>query len=748
MSMPISPRLAVIGCGAIVDHHLVPALKRIGWLPSVLIDPSPRRIEVVARRMGNKGKGFVRGADWRDVKSDFDAALVAVPHAFHAPLGTALLEAGKHLFMEKPLATTRADCERMVAASEAAGAVLAVGLQRRYLKIAQWTKALLTSGTLGDIRHFDVREGFVFNWDTSTPAILDPKLSGGGVLMDTGPHTLDLVTWWLGEVDDLDYREDAQGGVEADCVLECRMASGATGRIELSRTRELRNAIRITGSKGFVEVHLYKNEILAGSDNALSFVHDGIAPATMEPQFFSELFDAELRNFRDAASGLASVLVSGREATRSVDVIERCYGARQLLKAPWAELAEPEGPATRPGVAMGSKVVVTGATGFIGGRLAERLLEQGAQVRCLVRNFGHATRIARLRPEIVAADLADASAIDQAIAGQDIVFHCAYDPRSRTQNLTGLQNIIAACVKHDVKRLVFVSTFSVYEPFPEGRLSEETRDGDRGWAYTRTKLEMEEMVLQAHREHGLQVSIVQPSCVYGPFAKSWTNAPAENLIYGTVVLPEGDGLCNAVYIDDLVDGLILAATHEAAVGERFIMSGPAPVRWSQFFSQIADALGVKGPKLWPAEQIAKSNSGLMRDVKLVAKNPKKIIQIMVRWYPVRQALQTGLDALPEPFKGLVMKHYFGTGGRRPGEVTLPDPQQLNLYAAQAHCDNDKARRLIGYAPRYDFQAGMKPTRIYLDWAYSDTKRAVAAMATPKPKAASVASQSRDARHAG
>src|SRR5581483_5096919 len=501
MSSKQLPRLAIIGCGAVVDHHLVPALKRVGWMPSVLIDTSPKRIGVVAQRMGSKGKTAITGSDWRALLDQFDAAIVAVPHSLHAPIGIGLAEAGKHVFMEKPLATNTADCEQMIEAADARGVVLSVGLLRRYLRIARWTKALLDAGVLGEIKHFSVREGFVFNWDTSTDAVLRPNLAGGGVLIDTGAHTLDLILWWLGDVASLEYRDDAQGGVEADCEIECRMASGATGRIELSRTRDLRNSIRIEGSKGFVEVHLYKNEVLAGSSNALAFTHDGISGQQMEPQFFPELFDAELRDFKISASGEGKVGVTGRDGVKSVDMIARCYAARQPLKSPWADVPQPAGStgsAPRPSLPAGSKVLVTGATGFIGGRLAECLAEEhGAKVRCLIRNFGHATRMARIPVEIMPADLADAEQIDKAVVGMDYVVHCAYDGRSRVQNLAGIQNLIAACVKHKVRRLVYVSTFSVYEPFPDGALSEETRDGDRSWIYVRSKLEMEAEVFKA-----------------------------------------------------------------------------------------------------------------------------------------------------------------------------------------------------------------------------------------------------------
>ena len=728
-----NPRLAIVGCGAVVAYHLLPALKRIGWLPRVLIDPTPERLKIVAGGMGGAGKSAIKAPDWKSVVSEFDAALIAAPHTLHAPLGLALLEAGKHVFMEKPLGTTSEECRALIQSSKSSGLSLSVGLLRRYLQVSRWTKALLDSGTLGPIQRFEVREGFVFNWATSSDGLLRPEMAGGGVLMDTGAHTLDLIQWWLGEMDVVQYRDDGESGVEADCEIDVRTQSGALGRIELSRTRDMRNSIRIEGANGFVEVHLSKNQIFGGSPNALAFKSDGIDPQNMRPQLFPELFDGELNDFRASILTGKPVGVPGSEGARSVALIEKCYSVRQPLRAPWAD-ADLATPAKAAGafssIPNGSTVVITGATGFVGGRLAERLVhEHGAKVRCLVREVGHAMRLARLPLQIIRTDLADAKGVSEAVKGADYIFHCAYDPRSRRQNVEGLQNLIDASAAHGVRRLVHVSTFSVYEPFPDGPLTEETRDGDPSWVYVRTKLDLEKDVLAAARTRGVPVSIVQPTIVYGPYSKPWTNGPAENLIFGDVILPDrGEGICNPVYIDDLVDGLMLAAVRPEAVGERFILSGPETVSWGAFFESFARALKVKPPVYWPAERISKANHGLMRDIKLVVSNPKRIVQIAVRSNAVRQALQAGLDAMPTSMRDLVNKYYFGAGGRRAGEVTLPDPQALSLFSSKATVDNGKAKRLLGYAPRYDFKTGMAPTQRYLEWAYGDIRASVAAPA--------------------
>ncbi|MBC9179319.1 NAD-dependent epimerase/dehydratase family protein [Pseudoroseomonas ludipueritiae] len=712
-------RLAIIGCGAVVQHHLLPALRRIGWRPEVLVDPSERNLTATAAIAG-RSKTLIRTADWTKAAASFDAAIVAAPHALHGPIGQALIAAGKHVFMEKPLATSSVDARKMLEAAAARGTILSVGLLRRYLHIARWTKALLASGILGTIDRVEVREGFVFNWATSTDGLLKPGLAGGGVLMDTGAHTLDEVLWWLGGARVSRYRDDALTGVEADCLIDLDLPSGGQGLIELSRSRELPNTCRIEGSNGFVELHLYRNEVLSCSDNVRAFKLDGMGAGAFPEQRFPDLFSGELADFRKSIATGRQQGVDGAEGLRSIEMIEACYARRELLKMPWESITPRHASAV---VAPGTKVAITGATGFIGGRLAERLLEQGAEVRCLVRSMGAAVRLARLPVEIRKVDLTDAAGVTEALKDVELVFHCAYDPRSSSHNLVGTRNLISACTELKVRRFVYTSTFSVYEPLPDGPLTEETRDGDKSWLYTRTKLELEKAVLDAVKTKGLQGTIIQPTIVYGPFSRPWTIAPAEMLLYGTVVLPgRGEGLCNAVHVDDVVDAMILMAQRPEAVGERFVISGPEPVTWGRFFEAFAAALHVKGPVYRPAAEIARENSGLMHDIKLVARNPKKIVQIAVRVPAVRSLLQSGLDALPKPAYDLVSRAYFGDGSRPTGMVHLPDPQLLRLYSAKASVDSEKARRILGYAPRFDFERGMAATALYLDWAFGAQRR--------------------------
>jgi nucleoside-diphosphate-sugar epimerase/predicted dehydrogenase len=742
-------RSAIIGCGGAAELALIKSLRRISWLPSVSIDGSSPLVGDISRGLSRKVKAR-KIKSWQSVKCKFDAALVTLPLSVRGSTGSSLADAGKHVLMETPIAATRNECRAMIAAADRSRVILSAQLPRRYLRIARWTKALLQSETLGEIRRFDVREGIAPSSDVHSGLTSPPRPSDGGVLVDIGAHTLDLVLWWLGDFDSVDYSDDGEGGVAADCTLECRLRSGANGRIEFSRTRHLRNTIRIEGTRGEVEVHLYKNLILAGSPNALAFGHDGVNAQELKPQLAAELLDAELKDFRTSVSSGGQVGIAGRESANSVELIDLCYAQRRRLAQPWDTAVSTiplEADVALPRLPQGSKVLVTGAGGFVGGRLVERLvLEQGALVRGTIRDAERAARVGRLPVELVSLDLCNSDEVDRAVDGVDYVFHCAYDGRSRRQNIDGLRHLIDACTAHSVRRLIHVSTFAVYEPFPDGPLSEATRDGDRSNVYVDTKLDLEKTIFEAIRDRGLAATIIQPAIVYGPFCRPWTNTPAEMLIFGDVILPDrGEGLCNAVYIDDLVDSLVLAATLPAAVGERFIISGPRPVTWAAFFTEMARAVGTNPPKFWPHEEIAKANHGAIRNSRGSIANPKRLIKVALRSNPMRRVLQSGLNALPGRLRMKLMKHYFGSGGRRTGETFLPSQQALALYSSKAIADSAKARSKLGYRPCFDFQPGMALTGRYLEWAYGDicqlavTRRSAAplekVLEIPEPKKA-------------
>ncbi len=366
-----------------------------------------------------------------------------------------------------------------------------------------------------------------------------------------------------------------------------------------------------------------------------------------------------------------------------------------------------------PGLASGTSVAVTGGTGFIGGRLVERLARCGAETTCLIRGRDAGTRLHRAGARIRRLDLVDLDAVRAALAGVEVVFHLAYDWEDEAWNLAALQSLIAACTANGCRRLVHVSSFVVYDLPQAGSVSEDTAPTTATQGYAHVKRRLEQVLLDAVRARGVPATIVQPTIVYGPLSRSWTLDPAESLRHGTVILPDaGEGTCNAVYVDDVVSAMMLAAERPTAIGQRYLVSGPAPVTWRTFYDAMARAVGAKGPRFRPAQAIRRANGPAGRVGRLL-RDPELAIRRVAGIGPVRRLVTTLLRVLPGGLRRVAQQRLYVPASRRNGHVHLPDAGHLAFLQSRTTIGSEKARQELGYAPAFDFERGMEPTARFL-----------------------------------
>jgi len=383
----------------------------------------------------------------------------------------------------------------------------------------------------------------------------------------------------------------------------------------------------------------------------------------------------------------------------------------------------------------GSTVLVTGATGFIGGRLAERLLvEHGARVRAVVRNFGRAARLARYPIELVPGDLRDAESIDRAAAGCRYVFHCAYgsdgeDDARRIVNAQGTRHVLDAALKHRAARVVHTSTVTVYGETPDGPLDERAPRRRTGFAYADSKIEAEEAAL-SYVGRGLSVAVVQPTVVYGPFGNTFTTKPLQMLKTGRVILVNGgSGLANLVYVDDVVSAMIAAAVHEAAHGERFLVSGPEPTTWKAFYAAYEALLGRAATVSMTPEEARRfydsagePRRSLAAQLLAALRHPavKRRIastregQLAIRAYHrIPASLRARISGPGVALPGAAAS-VGGDGDTRP--IHPLHPSKIAFMASRTHVRIDKAQRLLGFTPQFDFARGMHFTGAWAEWA--------------------------------
>ena len=328
------------------------------------------------------------------------------------------------------------------------------------------------------------------------------------------------------------------------------------------------------------------------------------------------------------------------------------------------------------------RVAVTGAGGFIGRRLAELLEESGAET----------LRIARR-----SSPLDDAPKLAAALEGCTALVHCAFDAYDEAANLRMAETLGRVCADSGT-RLVHLSTAAVYEPLPDGVLTEAAATDAPGSAYKMNKRAIEHCLLDMVAARGLDLVILQPAIVYGPAGGAWTDSPVRELLTSEVWLPDaGRGLCNAVHVDDVCRAAMAACNAVLPSGERLLVSGPAPVTWLAFLGAYQVMLGTDSLRLEPPGRSSDQASAASPPA---ASRPR-----------LKRLLLGRLGALGRSrVNYLVQRLRLRLLGQK---VLRAAGAKRALYEARCHVSNGKAERLLGYHPQIDLAAGMAATSGYV-----------------------------------
>ncbi len=380
----------------------------------------------------------------------------------------------------------------------------------------------------------------------------------------------------------------------------------------------------------------------------------------------------------------------------------------------------------------GSRIVALGAGGVIGGRVVEALAgELGVETVAVVRTLSKAARAARFPIRIVSGDVRDAGILDRAISEGDIVVDLTYPAEGnraeRVRAAREMADSIAAAVRRRrARRLVHLSTISVYGPVRALTLDESAPRRPGADPYGAGKQAGERELLRLAREDGLPAVILQPTVVYGPFA-GWTVGPLRQLREGIVVLPaRGQGICNAVYLDDVIQAIFRAAVAEAVEGEAFLISGEQPPTWLDFYGAYERMLGV-------SSLLAMDTASVRAQLNAQAKSARPFRRLIHRLRSDGDLRQTilALPALAQAYalaRALLPRarwerakdRWMKRGGAAPSApgrpLRLPRPIQLELMASPARVSIEKARRRLGFEPAYDLDQGMRATREWAAWA--------------------------------
>ena len=309
---------------------------------------------------------------------------------------------------------------------------------------------------------------------------------------------------------------------------------------------------------------------------------------------------------------------------------------------------------------MPSKVFISGALGFIGSVLADRYRQAGAEVRGV-----------DLRAEpalgVVAGDISEPGDWQQHARDCDLVINTAayvgfggdLDAVWKV-NVMGTARMINTAAAGGAERFVQFSSVTTFGfDYPDG-VDETYPVRLTGNPYPDSKIASEQVTLQAHVSGDVQATIVRPGDVYGPRSRGWTVLPVKMIKSGQMVLPAGGhGQIGPVYVDNLADGVMLAAESELAVGEIFTIADGFAIEIGEFFGHYSRMLGKPKPRALPTA---------------------------------------------------VARTIAATGGRIEkalGRDTEMSAAAIDYLAKRGGYSIEKARRILGYEPKVGLEEGMR-----------------------------------------
>jgi predicted dehydrogenase/nucleoside-diphosphate-sugar epimerase len=718
-------RIALVGCGAVGRERYAPALRlvpehSVEWFVDTNVAAARRAAAVYGR--GNVAQQY------NGVIDKVDAAIVAVPNYLHSKVSVDFLKAGRDVLCEKPVAVSLEEGARMVKASQASGARLAVNQIRRRFDNYQMAKEILERGIIGTTSVATYTEGHIFSWPVASSFILQKEKSGGGVLIDLGAHAIDILRWFFpGRLQVVWYKDDGLGRVEANCDTLLRIDTGH-GKVEcalsLSRTRKLANSLVIEGDRGRLEIrHFDLHRVyLRLADRAWKMEREDSSRRRSELEYFAD----QVRAFLDKSSG---DIVDGSEALKSLSVIEECYKRREHMNYPWISDCEQD---WQKSIALHyQKILVVGASGFLGSTLAERLaLRLGATVRVNIHRASTAVRLARLPVEYVECDLLNREQVMRCVEGCDVVVNCARDRSGERKGtldvlIRGTQNLLEAAAKHNVRKFVHISSAAVHGFKHVAKVVDESAPFKFSLdPYVMGKIKSEKIVMSFSRQ--LPVVILRPTLIYGPFSADWVAGIADRLKNHMVTLIGDDGLANLVFVSDVVDAILLAIEKDEANGKAFIVNNDRDVpAWRDYIQQFCDVLNVTPVELSGVNRFDRLSrtASLFRDSAHAARSLLRSSEMLAFLAQIPLVVAVGAKLIRGERRKRIESQLA-----LPLELASPDPKILlryetidrplsEVFTCKTVFSASRARNTLGFEPSTSFSEGMRKTLEWIKWAY-------------------------------
>jgi 2-alkyl-3-oxoalkanoate reductase len=354
------------------------------------------------------------------------------------------------------------------------------------------------------------------------------------------------------------------------------------------------------------------------------------------------------------------------------------------------------------------KVAIIGASGFVGLRLIERFhLEGKAEVLPVVHAFRSLAVVARFSLPWKVADATDVNALAESLKGCDAVVHAALGDANQIVGMA--EALYPAAARAGVKRIVALSSASVHSLSPAVGTDENTPILTKQKSeYNSAKARAEEILLAARKSGSVELVQLRPSIIHGPRSRLVATI-AQELLSGTAYFVDGgQGICNAISVDNLIDAIHLALTTPQADGHTFLINDRETVTWRDFYGEIAKAVGTD---LSGVHSIVPPTFSESASEKLAKVAAGKTAMALMPKIParVKRLAKAAAAAWPEPVRP--------NGWRLPaGPTPSPTEEMCQLQSCRWRYPTAKIETVLGFSPPLSFQEAMRRTGEWLKFA--------------------------------
>lgn len=595
-------KIGIIGCGRMARVHLGYILENVPQENITICDSDEIKAEAFTEEF--QIKEYFNDIEKMLTQFRPDICHVITPPHTHAEVAIKCMNQGSHVFIEKPMCTTVADADEIILISNKTQRLVCVGHQRLFEQPIIEAKRLIESGQFGSVVHVSAvdsndslelsKSGFEVSWSKNLP---------GGKFFDYLPHLVYLLEYFISGLNLQNAYYNCNDGQEISDLCASFASNTASGSLRISlSTPLLQNYLRIECTEGVIHIDsrnyvtfIVKKKNLPNAIERVTHNLDisyQLIKGTLKTVFLFGL--GKLKSYEGTGkliNQFYTAVLHGEASPvppeKGKEVVKLCgeiisNTSNQNNTKPNSDIKMEEGSKEEIVIKQkDARILVTGGTGFIGRHLVERLSGNGQKIRVISRCLNSTVQELSNNVEVIIGDVSDRKVVDLAMNGVEKVYHLAAATKGGwTQHLDttvrGTKNILDSMVEHGVKKLVYVSSASVYDHtnYPNNGIIDEEfpyeKNPYKRGSYSNAKLKAEKLVCEYMKEGKLSACIIRPGMVYGSGRSALSVLPPHitlNTFKKTLILMgKGKKRLNLVYVENLVDALILAGENEKGNG--------------------------------------------------------------------------------------------------------------------------------------------------------------------------------------